>query len=49
MSEETEYCKNAKSDMTPCYKRDGNSALANDGTCVGCGYNPKSPEPQESN
>jgi len=33
-------CPYAKSDMTPCMARDGESALDDDGTCVGCGKRP---------
>lgn len=33
-------CPRAKSDMTPCVARDGASAQADDGVCVGCGANP---------
>lgn len=31
-------CEYAKSDMTPCVRRHGESARADDGKCVGCGY-----------
>jgi hypothetical protein len=38
-------CPHAKSDMTPCIARDGNTALAGEygsgRTCVGCGSDPK--------
>jgi hypothetical protein len=33
-------CPRAKSDMTPCVARDGASACADDGVCVGCGKHP---------
>jgi hypothetical protein len=33
-------CPRAKSDMTPCVARDGQTAVADDGICVGCGVNP---------
>jgi hypothetical protein len=33
-------CPRAKSDMTPCVARDGHTAQADDGVCVGCGQNP---------
>ncbi len=33
-------CPRAKSDMTPCTARDGASAVADDGACVGCGHFP---------
>jgi hypothetical protein len=33
-------CPRAKSDMTPCVARDGFSAQADDGLCVGCGARP---------
>lgn len=29
-------CPRAKSSMTPCMARDGHTALADDGRCVGC-------------
>lgn len=29
-------CKHAKSDMTPCFHKDGLSAVSDDGFCVGC-------------
>jgi hypothetical protein len=29
-------CPRAHSDMTPCIARDGHTALADDGKCVGC-------------
>ena len=48
---DVEYCERAKSDMTPCYKRDGYLALTNDGNCVGCGIKPtddNSPKPREN-
>jgi hypothetical protein len=32
----TEHCSRAKSDMTPCVRRD-EYAVADDGVCVGCG------------
>ena len=31
---ETKFCEYAKSYMTPCYKRDGDLALANDGAWI---------------
>jgi hypothetical protein len=31
-------CPRARSDMTPCIARDGHTALADDGSCVGCGH-----------
>jgi hypothetical protein len=33
-------CPRAKSWMTPCIARDGATALADDGVCVGCGGQP---------
>jgi hypothetical protein len=33
-------CPRAKTSMTPCVARDGKSACADDGVCVGCGYHP---------
>jgi hypothetical protein len=33
-------CPYAKSDMTPCVSRDGHTALADAGVCVGCGHDP---------
>ena len=33
-------CPRARTDMTPCVARDGRSACANDGVCVGCGEHP---------
>lgn len=33
-------CPHAKTDMTPCVARDGHTAVANDGVCVGCGNHP---------
>jgi hypothetical protein len=33
-------CPRARSDMTPCVARDGHTAVADDGVCVGCGANP---------
>lgn len=33
-------CPRAQSDMTPCIARDGTSALADEGDCVGCGADP---------
>jgi hypothetical protein len=33
-------CPRANSDMTPCVARDGRSACADDGVCVGCGEHP---------
>lgn len=33
-------CPRAKSDMTPCAARDGRSACADDGKCVGCSVHP---------
>ena len=33
-------CPRAKSWMTPCIARDGRTALADDGMCVGCGHEP---------
>lgn len=33
-------CPREKSDMTPCVSRDGRSACANDGLCVGCMADP---------
>lgn len=33
-------CPRAKSDMTPCNARDGGTATADDGRCVGCNQNP---------
>jgi hypothetical protein len=33
-------CPRATSDMTPCIARDGHTALADDGLCVGCSVNP---------
>lgn len=35
-------CPRAKTDMTPCIARDGRTALADDGTCVGCSQEPLS-------
>ena len=32
-------CPREKSDMTPCIARDGDSAMAEDFKCVGCGEN----------
>jgi len=31
-------CDKATSDMTPCFLKDGDSALSDRGFCVGCGY-----------
>lgn len=36
----TVWCPRAKTDMTPCVARDGESACADDGDCVGCSKNP---------
>lgn len=33
-------CPRAKSDMTPCVARDGQTAVLDDGTCVGCWHYP---------
>ena len=33
-------CPRARSDMTPCVARDGHTAQADDGVCVGCGAQP---------
>lgn len=33
-------CPRANSDMTPCVARDGATACADDGVCVGCGEHP---------
>lgn len=33
-------CPRAKTWMTPCIARDGHTALADDGDCVGCGHKP---------
>jgi hypothetical protein len=33
-------CPRAKTDETPCVARDGDSATADDGVCVGCGALP---------
>ncbi len=33
-------CPRAKSDMTPCVARDGKTACADSGVCVGCGEHP---------
>jgi hypothetical protein len=33
-------CPRAKTDMTPCIARDGDTALADDRACVGCGTSP---------
>lgn len=38
-------CPYAKSDMTPCMCRDGESALTDDGACIGCGR--KAIEPRD--
>lgn len=35
-------CPRAKTWMTPCIGRDKNTALADDGVCVGCGVDPLS-------
>jgi hypothetical protein len=34
-------CPRAKTWMTPCVARDGSSAVADDGVCVGCGADPE--------
>lgn len=34
-------CPREKSFMTPCVARDGRTALADDGDCVGCGKDPR--------
>lgn len=41
-NDDTEHigCPRAKSDMTPCAARDGDTAVADDGVCVGCGSKP---------
>jgi hypothetical protein len=33
-------CPRAQSDMTPCVARDGSTACADDGTCIGCRCHP---------
>ena len=33
-------CPRESSFMTPCVARDGSSAVADDGVCVGCGADP---------
>jgi hypothetical protein len=33
-------CPRARSDMTPCVARDGNTAAADNGQCVACGEYP---------
>ena len=33
-------CPRAKSDMTPCVARDGQTAMSDDGYCVGCSERP---------
>lgn len=33
-------CPREQSFMTPCIARDGHTALADDGVCVGCGADP---------
>ncbi len=33
-------CPRANSDMTPCVARDGSTACADDGRCVGCNEHP---------
>ena len=33
-------CPREKSYMTPCIARDGGTAVADDGDCVGCGQSP---------
>jgi hypothetical protein len=33
-------CPRARSDMTPCVARDGTTAVADSGRCVGCGEHP---------
>ena len=33
-------CPREKSFMTPCVARDGHTAVADDGVCVGCGHDP---------
>jgi hypothetical protein len=33
-------CPRAKSDMTPCAARDGQTATGDSGVCVGCGEHP---------
>jgi hypothetical protein len=33
-------CPRAKSDMTPCVARDGETAVDDGGECVGCGERP---------
>ncbi len=34
-------CTRKKSDMTPCFLDDPSLALADDGVCVGCGFDPR--------
>jgi hypothetical protein len=34
-------CPRAQSWMTPCIARDGHTALADDGACVGCSATPR--------
>lgn len=31
-------CSRARTPMTPCVERDGATAVADDGACVGCGF-----------
>jgi len=35
-------CPREKTFMTPCVARDGGTAVADDGVCVGCGISPAS-------